>query len=402
LKATARSKSRFSKPLSNKAKLIGGTAGALLVWQVVVVSLAAGHGDGDGDIAAADYASTSPAAATAAAEQRLTDGDPAGAKVFAVHALARAPISAAALRSLGLAEQGLGHWQNASALMSQSAGLGWRDAPTQLWLAQAFLQQKDYPRAAERVDAALRTNPRSTDLFKLLDQLIVDPRFAQAIMERLKLNPNWRPNYLAYTDNVPQAALQARATIISGLSRSEAPPTRNEIRPLVFALIGAGQAAQARALWLSTLHLQASAVYDQSFEHSGTSGTMPFEWTQLPVLGASLSIEPAPHGPGMMMRAQTDGSASGVLLRQWTVLPPGPHMLRYSGSIPANARNAFGWSVRCVPSGKIVFSSVGSASPPLYRFDIPVDCSTQLVELHVASSAAAANSEAHFTRFDIE
>ena len=400
LKSAARS--RGQKPLSRMAKIVGGVAGALLVWQVTAISLAAGHGDEDGDIAAADYASTSPAAATAAAEQRLADKDPAGAKVFAAHALTQAPISAAALRSLSLAEQGLGNWQSASALLSQSAALGWRDASTQLLLAQAFLQQKDYANAAERLDAALRTNPQSTDLFNLVDQSITQPDFARAMADRLQYNPDWRPRYFTYTRNIPEEIQNGRVIMVDRLSRSNASPSRDEIRPLIYTLINAGKVTEARKIWAQTQHLKAGVIYDPKFEHVGTSAMLPFEWTKLTVLGANLTVEPATRGPGMLLRAQTDGSASGVLLRQMISLSPGRHFLRYSGSIPAGARNAFGWAIHCAQSGETAFSSMGSLDRPPYQFDISDNCGSQMVELRVAHDPAAENIEANFVGLDVD
>jgi hypothetical protein len=221
-------------------------------------------------------------------------------------------------------------------------------------------------------------------------------------VERLKLNPDWRPFYMVSIKDITRDALQARANIVEQLIKTDTPPSRDEIRPLLLALVANGKVGRARAIWLKSQHLPTGAIYDKNFEHISSTDAMPFEWTQLPVLGASLTVEPARRAFGMAVRVRTDGSASGVLLRQWTTLSPGPHMLRYSESVPDPARNAFGWSVECTSPSKYIFRTFGAGSGPPYQFDIPRNCDAQLVELHVTSSAAAANSEASFTGFDIE
>jgi tetratricopeptide (TPR) repeat protein len=392
-------RARKQRPLSRKAKIIGLAAGILLVWRISAVSLAAGHSDSSNDLAAADFAGASQAAAITAAEQRLGDGDFAGAKVFSTHALSISAISAASLRNLGLAEQGLGNWQRSGALFSQNAALGWRDAPTQLWLVQAFLQQKDYDTAAQRMDAVLRLNPPNFDLYGTLDQLIGDPAFARAMAGRLLLNPDWRTYYLGYVSNLNGPALLARAHLLSLLSGSAMPPSREEVLPILSVLIRDDKAPLARMLWTRSQRTDSKGIFDPGFTNAGTTGMAPFEWSILPVPGATLTREQ--QGAANIVHVTTDGAASGILLRQATALPPGPHRLSFAGTIPPAAHHAFGWSVRC-RSGRILLNTTGLAGPSAYRFDVPQDCLSQQVELLVASSAEAAGKEALFKAIDVD
>jgi hypothetical protein len=388
---------RHSKPLSRKAKLIGLGVGGILGWQALVVSLAAGHSDQATDLSAADSASISQIAATIAAEQRLSSNDPAGARIFARQALAVSPVSAAAVRDLGFAEQGLGHWSEANALLSQSAALGWRDEETQLWLAQAYLQAKDYPHAAERFDAVLRTNPLSTPLFDILDQVIADKAMQGAMVERLELNPIWRSHYLQYigtgTSELPKAML------LTDLIRSKAPPARDEALPIVAKLVQIGNVEQAKNLWFAVQHTSGT-LYDPGFENATLARASPFEWQQFSVLGANARTEPARDSKATLFSVTTDGSAAGVLLRQLVTLTPGEHILDYKGAIPLNARQAFGWQLRCSKGG-ILLSTIGTDSPP-YRFSVPKDCEAQYIELRVTSNPGAAGSEVTFDRLNLQ
>jgi hypothetical protein len=389
------------RPVSGKAKLTGLILGLLLGWQVVVISLAAGHGDYDTDLAASDYASTSQAAATAAAAQHLQNGDAAGAKVFAKQALATSAISAPTLRSLGLAEQSLGHWQQAGAILSQASALGWRDGPTQLWLAEAYLQNHDYIGAAQRLDALLRIQPASTDLFDVLDQLLVDPRLASAIAERLALNPGWRSNYFKYSGTGSLAMWQARSALLMDMVRSSAPPSRDEIFPVVRGLAQADQLASARKLWFEAQRMKPAALYDPSFANIGPLGRAPFEWTVTPILGAGVRTEPVGQGGGTTLHVTTDGTASGMLMRQTILLPLGAHNMRYAGSTDASAHGALGWSIRCMSTGKLVLDTLNAPASKDYNFVIPENCDNQFIELHAASNPAAAGRSAYFYRLEL-
>jgi hypothetical protein len=388
------SKRARTQSISTKAKLIGLVVGGFLLWQVISLSLAAGHGDYEADLSAADYASTSAAAATMAATQRLQDGDPTGARVFAKEALSVEPLSAEAVRSLGFAEQALGHWQQANAILSQSAALGWRDVATQLWLAQAYLQQGDYPHAAERLDAALRVEPDDKTLYGVLDQFITNKDFSLSMAKRLVLRPNWRGRYLRQASGVSVDTLRAKSYILDILARTNAPPSREEVLSVVSGLIQAKQVQQAHEVWHGLMRA-GSHTYDSDFEHSGATGMAPFEWTLLPVLGANVSTEVV--AGKSILRASTDGSASGILTRQLIVLPQGPHALSYVGSMPPPGGSAFSWSVRCVDTGKMLLNAQ-SVSLPFYHFDVPDQCGSQYIELRVRVNPAAASRSVEFYR----
>jgi len=393
-----KNRAKARQPLSNKAKLIGLAVGGIAVWQIWTSSLASWHGS-EGDLSAADYAGTSQAAAAVAAGQRLNDSDFAGAKIFATKALSISPIDITPLRELGLSEQGLGDNAKSAAIFSQTAALGWRDTPTQLWLAQAFLQQKDYASAAQRIDASLRTNPDSTDLYPVVDHMITDPAFMRALAKRLVLAPAWRIGYLRQVDGVSPDVLDARAKLLALLSGNATPPSRDEVIPTLYALIGAGQAPLALHLWLRSQGIGSKDIYDPTFASAATTDTSPFEWTIRPVSGAALTTDQ--QGSGRIVTVTTDGSAAGLLMQETVTLSPGSRTLRYTGDIPAAARGALGWTVQCLRTGKALLNTLQQPPASSYRFDVPADCTSQRVSLLVASSAAAAGSKAQFSRLDV-
>lgn len=393
------SKRSTQSRMSLKAKLIGVALGGVLLWQVISLSLAASHGDDDSDLSAADYSTTSATAAAAAAAQHLQTGDPKGAKIFARQALASSPLSAAAVRGLALAEQSLGNSQQANAILSQSAALGWRDIPTQLLLAQAYIAQGNYLEAAQRIDAALRVDPNDNKLYSVVDQLDTDPKFAKMLVERLSLSPNWRGRYFDAVGGVSPDLLQARGRVLMALTRSSAPPSQREALPTISALVQAGRVLQAYDVWraLQDTSTETSEVFD--FERSGFAGMAPFDWTLLSVLGVNVGTDTG--SGGTYMKISTDGSASGIAARRLILLRAGSHELSYIGSKAAMDRAAFNWSIRCFGSGKMIFNAQDTSAPPPYRFDVPQGCGSQYLELRVRANPATAGRSATFERITL-
>ena len=219
---------------------------------------------------------------------------------------------------------------------------------------------------------------------------------AAAMVERLNRNPPWRLPYLKYTGASTPAALLPKVQLIGDLIYSKAPPSREEVLPTITKLVQTGEVEQAKDLWFAVQNASGS-LYDPAFDHLMRTGGSPFEWTQLSVLGANVKTEPVRDGKnGAVLSVTTDGAAAGILLRQLLALAPGEHILDYRGVIPTNARQAFGWQVRCLKAGTLL-STIGATSPP-YRFLVPKDCQSQYIELRVTSNPGAAGSEVTFNQ----
>jgi hypothetical protein len=214
--------------------------------------------------------------------------------------------------------------------------------------------------------------------------------------ERLELSPNWRSRYLQYIGSGTSAL--SKAMLLRDLIRSKTPPSREEILPVVSILVQTADVEQAKNLWFAVQHTSGT-LYDPGFAHVMSDRASPFEWERLPVLGANTRTEPARDGKATLFSVTTDGSAAGILLRQLVTLAPGEHILDYKGAIPLNARQAFGWQLRCSKGG-ILLNTIGTDSPP-YRFSVPKDCQPQYIELRVTSNPGAAGSEVTFDRLDL-
>ncbi|PXA83486.1 hypothetical protein DMC47_43300, partial [Nostoc sp. 3335mG] len=336
--------------------------------------------------------------ATAAAEQRLNDGDAEGAATLATSALRVSPISAISLRVLGLSQQKLGNWQAGNALMGQAAALGWRDLQTQLWLAAASLQTKDYDGAANRIDGAMRVNPDAPELHQLLDKMLIDEKLRHALVTRLQLQPAWRLSYFSDdTVAAPDDAL-ARAALLSDLVGTPNPPQQGELGTVLRLMTDAGHADQARALWMTANHAGPAPLYDGRFQHTDRDHPAIFQWALMSIPGTQ--VEAVPHGkqPGLVLHVTTDASSAGILARQWLVLKPGAYHLSVTSDGSPAALQSFQWMIRCVPQSVTPLTLTGSGKRDTVGFDIPEKgCDRQSLELHAQPRAASANSEAWFS-----
>ncbi len=396
------SRRRQHIPASRHAKWVGGSIAILLAVVTSYVSLNMGYGGDDNDLAAADHASTSQMAATIASQQRLADGDAAGASVFARQALKVSPISASALRVLGLSEQQQGHYPYASALMNQASALGWRDTPTQVWLATAYLQNNNYPETAEHIDAALRVNPTIRDFYNFVDLAAVIPAFVNRIVPRLVLNPVWRDPYFTDRIALPPASVHARALLLGALVNTPAPPARDELVIAIKRLEAAGLYQEAHHLWTIANHIKQSPVYDADFEHTQVAQAAPYEWLLLPTSGTNITPEARPGFKGMALHVTSDGVSSATLAQQTALLGEGIHHVSVKADGAVRALASFTWVVRCLPKGPVVITLGGAGSMHGASFTIPNNCPQQSIELHAQPNAASHGGEAWFGRIELQ
>lgn len=376
--------------------LLSAVFGGLSAWVILTTGLVAIGGGSFSQAPEIDYSSTAPADTDVSVDAAASD-----AAASARAELIDSPISASALRTLAFAEQQRGDQRGATALLAQGAALGWRDSPTQLWLVQAYWLSTDYDKAAERLDAALRTHPSSVYLYNVLDELARNAAFSKAIVARMRKACPWRSDYLMHVKGISPDDVATRITILRGLAGGVNPATRSEILPLINSMVQLGEVQPARNMWFQVQNVPIDSIYDAGFDHIASGDGAAFEWNARPVLGAAASLGDAPGGVGRALVARTDGSASGELLHQLVSITPGVHRLRVAGSVPREARSSFGWVVRCPATHQILLDTTGQDEGQHYQFDVPANCDSQIVELRVQRAPKAASASAYFTGIGI-
>lgn len=354
----------------NSAAKRGGGWWRAAVAAVVVVPLAwfsVGRGLADQALrgGAAELALTfrpsSPDANALLAEARLEAGDVQGAAALATEALREAPASVRALRVLALAEEKQGNHEAAAALMSRSAGWGWRDTPTHLWLYQRTMLAGNYVAAMQHADALLRRGRSAETVTPILIASTMIPEARAALIVRLVDRPGWRTPVLRELGARSQEVLPGAESLFRELAASEAPPRAEEVAPFLWRLMANGRYRQARTLWRDLFAADgAPLLIDGGFADADLGKrpqyATPFEWR--PATGgatgyAEIATPPVPFG-GRALLIEQDGGGAAAFIEQTLVLQPGAYVASavIQADSPATVQR-IGITVRCEGNGTI-------------------------------------------------
>lgn len=150
------------------------------------------------------------------------------------------------------------------------------------------------------------------------------------------------------------------------------------LRPLLGAMIGAGQYREARSLWAGIANggrIPSELLHDPQFTDNRSPPPFNWELTQSPVGLAE-------RGRGAGLHVIFYGSQGGPLVRQLLILPPGNYRFRVRvvGAI-ADPR-ALSWAVRCDPaSSPLAALPLRAPAVLAVTFAVPVGCAAQWLEL---------------------
>jgi tetratricopeptide (TPR) repeat protein len=249
-----------------------------------------------------------PQALLADGLRRLELDDPAGAAASARALLAREPLEGRAFRVLGEAEDRLGRAEMASKLYAIAADRAPRDIPARAWLAQHFLDRRDFPRALAQIDFVLRTTPERTRginrILKNIAPLVQDEAFADALTNVLLTNPPWRSQMLKLVGGFPDA----NSRILQDL-RKRGGLSQDEYATWLDGLMAQGRWGEAYARWAS--HAVATGgrlplLYNGDFLHEPSN--VGFDWRIKSVPGVLLEFS--------SRTGEQDGTAQLTFLNQ--------------------------------------------------------------------------------------
>ena len=350
----------------------------ILVWAVVgeTVADAIAH---DSPKAALTwrpaYAGALQGVAEEATENAVTSSEIALAEKAAQTSLKEAPMSAAALNAVAVANQLKGDAARTLSLMNLAGRRNQRDRATNLWLFNENLRVGRYPEAFLRADLILRRHPDDrTTIYQTLASVLDRPGAMAALLETLKQGPDWRQDFLrTLNDQGDPGGLGLK--IIMALRASSHPPMANEVQPLVTGLTNQGQFQQAHQVWLTMNQTDpnATAIFDGGFELPRR--VPPFDWRFVQSAGVSASVEPIEGAAGHALYAEYPTGAQAVLAEQMLVLAPGSY--RFSGRAkidraPGDA--AMKWTISCAPAGAPIATApqAGGASWRGFTTDVQI------------------------------
>lgn len=289
------------------------------------------------------------ALASAARRAIVPDASPAdlaASEATARAALARSPVLASALTSIGLIADLKGDRPKAKQLLRSSAALTRRDLPTRLWLIEEAVTRGEVDEALHHYDIALRTSLRAPEiLFPRLGDALSDPVIAHAVGRLFETRPPWMGAFIHHIImTVP--APEALGDIVANLHPVQTYGGQNLDKLLVENFIGYGKLRSARAVGIGTVPAAARSqlVVDPSFVND--IGLPPINWAL--TIDKDLVAERSPIGgrPGLVVTVNTESDA--IAASQILALPPGTYRLA-SEQVESSwtAQESPYWTVSC-------------------------------------------------------
>jgi hypothetical protein len=308
--------------------------GATLLGLVVTNGIAAGLAAG-GDYATATALAPDADHLSHRAQDLFFAGRHDAAIATARAALRIAPLNTRAIRVVGQAEFARGRDGPGVDAMNAAARGGWRDNPTQIWTLQMALADGDYGTAMERADALVRRNTIADRVFAAFRTMNAEPGFRRSLIARLDDQPDWRGLMFLDLRHASASEIPAAIQLIADIDRTPRPVTDLELFPVLERMTELGGADQAYRFWRSKAPRAGwvgdSQLYDGAFviagKRQGASSIPRFEWTVDPGGSGLASVEAAPNGQGVALRASTDAGDSVVLATEQLVLAPGTYQI---------------------------------------------------------------------------
>lgn len=257
------------------------------------------------------------------------------------------PISASAIRTIGLVHLSQGDLARGNWIMQTAAVLGWRDPLTQLWAIEAAKTSQEPEKALQRAEALFRQSllvvPATTQLLnsETADKLIA--RLAQ----RLSTRPEWRRRFFQASGSLPPVTAGAWIKLVEVLDSSRAPVTLDEGKPSLWALIDAGRIEEAQRLWF-LLHARDKLVSNGDFETvlDKKSASYPTHWDVPRRNRRLVRVEASPLNPDHRA-LHIRSTEQGTIIGQRLLLQPGSYRLSYRAHASTPTATAIQWELRC-------------------------------------------------------
>ena len=230
----------------------------------------------------------------ALAQTRMSAHDGSGAEEAAFRALAIRPLDGVALRTIAVAQLIRRPDSTAALHMLDVAGeLGWRDATTQLVLAELETTHGDAQTAARHIDAIGRRSGANPDFWIGTMRLLDLPGGPDALAARLATKPSWRAQFLQDYAGQDGATPQRYEAILEALQRHGIPATATETSPAINSLWTGGYYADVGRI--RTLTQQSSLVADPGFDQTNV-GPLSTQitvnsWYSVDLPGTTVSVE---------------------------------------------------------------------------------------------------------------
>jgi hypothetical protein len=298
-----------------------------------------------------------------------------------------------ALTVLGFQAQLRGEEARSDQMFSLGAALSRRELRPQLWAVEEAVSRGDIAGALKHYDIALRTSADAQImLFPILASALVEPKVRAALLPIMRSQPSWSASFLSHAadhGSDPRAVV----SFFGEVRAAQLPLPLEEVSRtnLVGGLIRAGRYDDA---WRYYASFRPGADRSRSRDPNFTLASdarAPFDWmaTQDPSLSASI----LQNEQGGVLDFAAPPSASGILLQQVQLLPPGTYRLSgQSADIDQPVRSLPYWLLSCEDGrelGRVVVPSSAQANGSFSgRFVVPQGCPVQTLSLVARPSDA--------------
>ncbi|CAA2142096.1 hypothetical protein [Hyphomicrobium sp. ghe19] len=338
----------------------------------------------------------------ASAEERDGDGHETTEQIRQrlLHALSAEPLNAAGFELLGVVSAQARDTASATAFMQAASARSRRTPGALLWLMHQKFAEGDTEAAIAYGDALLRIQPKAiSGVVPAFAQIAEMPSGADQLIATLSTRPPWRENVL-YALNGKTSKRETPLMLLSGLKKSEYPPTAREIGAYLRYLIDARNYEIAYYSWLQLLAPEqlgsAGLLFNGGFRLQPSG--LPFDWTIEGGSGAiaEIAIGQGPKETNALSLELGGGRVDFRPIYQLILLAPGRYRLVGLSKGHLKGLRGLQWQIACLEKRS---EAVGVSEPFLAgssvwteftaAFEIHAGCKAQVLRLVLDARSAS-------------
>lgn len=192
-----------------------------------------------------------------------------------ITALRSEPLSARALRQLGVYYSTTGDVAKGRKFVQMSAKLSRRDTPGQLWLVDDYLRDGQSRAGLQAIDVVIRTQPDTREAaYTALGAALADPEFREIFIPYVRNKPSWLKSFIQHNANMQRPELLSRTL----MQMMPLPPTIFDDRiasELLGALVTRSPIEEARLFYLKLPAANTKSLTSISFDDPADSFRYP-------------------------------------------------------------------------------------------------------------------------------